>query len=244
MLVAEYETDGSKEIYYWRRFRTLVSDKIKGTAMSREIGIWWSVTRSIYKVRTGEIFDELEVEGFLRERFTEMQATELVIKNSSLTLPSDQKEVFEDMQTMAAIWKHFYFRVHQVLVNQDLKIWQEELTSLTARVYQFNSILLQRQKDGKTYDFIDSEYKAIRWQSWWHRCNIIWIPEFLNIWQRTTSQRFLQWYTNKAWLTLCNHHKASKIRNWAESSKSIIRIWEGQKRPKYKLAEDLIYGLN
>ncbi len=36
------------------------------------------------KFCTGEIFDELEVEGFLRERFTEMQATELVIKNKKL----------------------------------------------------------------------------------------------------------------------------------------------------------------
>ncbi len=33
-----------------------------------------------YEVRQGEILDELEVEAFLRERSTEMQATELVVK--------------------------------------------------------------------------------------------------------------------------------------------------------------------
>ncbi len=53
--------------------------------------------------------------------------------------------------------KHSLFQVHQVLVNQDLQRWQEELTSLTAR----NSILstAQRQKMKDIY-FIDSEYKA------------------------------------------------------------------------------------
>ncbi len=74
------------EIYYWRRFNRYRDRSKNGT--SREIGIWRSVTRSIYKVRTGEIFDELEVEGFLRERLIEM-ATEIVIKNKkSLTIPS------------------------------------------------------------------------------------------------------------------------------------------------------------
>ncbi len=55
---------------------------------SREIGIWWSVTRSILQSSyRGDFLDELEVED-LRERFTEMQATELVIKTrSSLTIP-------------------------------------------------------------------------------------------------------------------------------------------------------------
>ncbi len=111
------------------------------------------------KFVTGEI-DELEVEGFLRERFTEMQATELVIKQgSSLTIPVDvSKGSFEDMQNNE---KHSLFQVHQVLVEiQDLqKIWQEELTSLTARV-SIQFILLQRQKMERHMILIDSEYKA------------------------------------------------------------------------------------
>ncbi len=42
---------------------------------------------------------------------------------------------FEDVQNNLNFRKRSLFQVHQVLVNQDLqKIWQEELTSLTARV--------------------------------------------------------------------------------------------------------------
>ncbi len=53
--------------------------------------------QAFYKeVRTGEIFDELEVEGFLR-RFTEMQATGgVVIKNKFIdNSVRCIKEVFE-----------------------------------------------------------------------------------------------------------------------------------------------------
>ncbi len=35
------------EIYYWWRFRTLVSWQNQRNGYVREIGIWWSVTRSI-----------------------------------------------------------------------------------------------------------------------------------------------------------------------------------------------------
>ncbi len=90
--------------------------------MSQEIGIWWSVTRSILQSSYRETFDELEVEGFLRERLTEMQAIgELVIKKQEVHWHSRQmyqKEVFEDMETMAMQLKHSLF---QVLVNQDLQ---------------------------------------------------------------------------------------------------------------------------
>ncbi len=51
-------------------------------------------------------FYELEVEGFLRERFTEMQAIgELVIKQEvhDNSRQDVSKGSFEDMQTMAAI---------------------------------------------------------------------------------------------------------------------------------------------
>ncbi len=37
--------------------------------MSREIEFDEALQEAFSKVRTGEIFDELEVEGFLRERF-------------------------------------------------------------------------------------------------------------------------------------------------------------------------------
>ncbi len=63
------------EIYYWRRFRTFGINvtKSKERYVPRN-WIWWMLQEAFYKVRTGEIFDELEVEGISRERFTEMQA--------------------------------------------------------------------------------------------------------------------------------------------------------------------------
>ncbi len=51
---------------YWRRFRTLVSWQQERYVPER---VWWSVTRvSIFACSYRGIFDELEVEGFLREK--------------------------------------------------------------------------------------------------------------------------------------------------------------------------------
>ncbi len=60
LLVAEYEADGSMKFITGEDLE-LVSWQNQRNGTSRK-WIWWSVTRSIYKVRTGEIFDELEVE--------------------------------------------------------------------------------------------------------------------------------------------------------------------------------------
>ncbi len=73
-----------------------------------------------------------------------------------------------------------------------------KLTSLTGQ-YPIQFILLQRQ-DGKTYDFIDSEYR--------HKVTIFddidatsfGFQEFLNV-TRTTSQDFF-WYTNRHGISL------------------------------------------
>ncbi len=88
MLVAEHETDGSMEICYWRRFRTCIVDKIKERYVL-EKNLMKRYKKHFTKFVQGRFFDELEVEGFLRER-PEMQATELNNKNkSSLSTPSD-----------------------------------------------------------------------------------------------------------------------------------------------------------
>ncbi len=141
-----------------------------------------------------EIFDELEVEGFLR-KITEIQATELVIKNKKFIDNSRQmyQRVFEDM---CKRWPQFenilYFRFIGLKWNQDLqRFGRKELTSLTARVsIQFILLNGKRWKDIWFHWFriIRHRYDNL----WWHRCSIILDPqEFLNCLTRTTSQRFL-----------------------------------------------------
>ncbi len=65
--------------YYWRRFRTLVSWQNQSGTVRPEKWNLMCYKKHFTKFVQGD-FDELEVEGFLRERFT-MQATELAIKN-------------------------------------------------------------------------------------------------------------------------------------------------------------------
>ncbi len=135
------------------------------------------------------------------------------------------------MQNTAVI-ENILYLCSSGLVNQDLqKIWQEELTSLTARV-SIQFILLQRQKMERfKISLIQSIYKM--WQSFDDiDATSFGFQEFLTYLTRTTSQRFLH-DTRKQGMgfTLCNHHKASKT-NGLREYKSIIRIWEGQKRSR------------
>ncbi len=92
-----------------------------------------------------------------------MQATELVIKNKKFidTLSDVSKGSFEDRcANNGRNLKTFFISGSSGPGKSRLqKIWQEELTSLTARV-SIQFILLQWQKMERHKDFIDSEYKA------------------------------------------------------------------------------------
>ncbi len=48
------------EIYYWRRFRTWYRDKNQRTVRPEKLEFDEALQEAFYKVRTGEIFDELE----------------------------------------------------------------------------------------------------------------------------------------------------------------------------------------
>ncbi len=60
-LVAEYETDAVWNLLMYEDLELLVSWQNQRNGTSREIGIWWRLQEAFYKVRTGEIFDLLEV---------------------------------------------------------------------------------------------------------------------------------------------------------------------------------------
>ncbi len=76
LLVAEYETDGSMKFITAQNFGIVTKLKERYVLkLEFDEGYKKHFTKFVQE------FDELEVEGFLRERFTEMQATELVIKN-------------------------------------------------------------------------------------------------------------------------------------------------------------------
>ncbi len=101
------------EIYYWRR-RNFGRDKIKGTVRPEKLE-FDSYKKHFTKFVIGDIFDELEVEGFLRERFYIKRATEFVSlkTRSSLTIPVRciKRKVLEDMQNNGPQFENaFYFR--------------------------------------------------------------------------------------------------------------------------------------
>ncbi len=73
------ETDGSMKFITGEDLRTLVS-MTKSKERYVEVEFDEALQEAFYKVRTGEIFDELESRRISTRRFTEMQATELVIK--------------------------------------------------------------------------------------------------------------------------------------------------------------------
>ncbi len=127
-----------------------------------------------------------------------------------------------------ATWKHSLFQVHQVLVTV-CKDLARRINIINGK--SINSIYTApTAKDGKTYDFIDSEYKA-QDVTIFDDIDATFDSEFFLYLIRTTSE-FLQKYTNKAWVSAIIT-KASKIRSGLRGSKSIIRIWgEGQRGPR------------
>ncbi len=159
-----------------------------------------------------------------------------------------QKEVFE-MKTIRAIWKHSLFQVHQVLVNQDSlqKICSEELNTRSIRV-SIQFILLQRQRMESTYIIDSVSIRHKMWQSWWHRCNIIWFQEFPNRFDGNNITKISSTiHKTSAWVShyAINYKKQSKIRNWAERVASQSSVTYSTKRCQGRSvsAEDLIIDL-
>lgn len=219
LLVAEYGTDGSIEFLNGEQLEIWYRDKIKGTVRPEKLEFDEALQEAFYKVRTGEIFDELEVEGFLRERFTEMQATELVIKNKKFIDNSRQmyqKEVFEDMQNNGRNLKTFF-------ISGSSGLGKSRFAKDLARRININNgksinsiYTAPTAKDGKTYDFIDSEYKAQDVTIFDDiDATSFGFQEFLNIFDRDNITKISSRYTNKAWVS---HYaiitKASPIEDW------------------------------
>ncbi len=128
------EHDGSMKFITGEDLELWYQDEIKRNGTSREIGIWWSVTGSILQSSYRGDFYELEVEGFTR-KIIEMQ-DRIIIKNKKFTqFPSDvSKGSFWGYAKQCNL-KTFFISGSSGLANQDLqKIWQEELTSLTAPI--------------------------------------------------------------------------------------------------------------
>ncbi len=88
----------------------------KGTVRPGEIELMKRYKKHLQSSYRGDLH-ELEVEGFLRERFTEMRATELVIKTRSSLTPRQmyQKEVLRIRQKQWPQFETFLLQVHQVL---------------------------------------------------------------------------------------------------------------------------------
>ena len=235
LLVAEYETDGSMKFITGEDLELWYRDKIKGTVRPEKLEFDEALQEAFYKVRTGEIFDELEVEAFLRERFTEMQATELVIKNKKFIDNSRQmyqKEVFEDMQNNGRNLKTFFISGSSGLgKSRFAKDLARRINLLNGK--SINSIYTApTAKDGKTYDFIDSEYKAQDVTIFDDiDATSFGFQEFLNVFDKDNITKISSRYTNKAWVS---HYaiitKASKIRNWIERVASQSSEYEKDKR--------------
>ena len=219
LLVAEYETDGSikwitgEELELWYR------NKIKGTVKPEKLEFNEALQEAFFKVRHGELFDELEVEGFLQERFTEMQATELVVKNKRAIIDARdmyQKTVFEDMQEKGRNLKTFY-------ISGPSGIGKSRFAKDLARKININNgksknsiYTAPTAKDGKVYDFIDSEYKAQDVTIFDDiDATSFGFQEFLNVFDRDNITKISSRYTNKTWLS---HYaiitKASPIKDW------------------------------
>lgn len=235
LLVAEYETDGSMKFITGEDLELWYRDKIKGTIRPEKLEFDEALQEAFFKVRTGEIFDELEVEAFLRERFTEMQATELVIKNKKFIDNSRQmyqKEVFEDMQNNGRNLKTFF-------ISGSSGLGKSRFAKDLARRININNgksinsiYTAPTAKDGKTYDFIDSEYKAQDVTIFDDiDATSFGFQEFLNVFDKDNITKISSRYTNKAWVS---HYaiitKASKIRNWIERVASQSSEYEKDKR--------------
>jgi adenylate kinase family enzyme len=221
LIVAEYETDGSMKWITGEELELWYRDKIKGTVRPEKLEFDEALQETFYKVRQGELFGELEVEEFLRERFTEMQATELVIKNKKFfdgARQLYQQEVFDEMQSNGRNLKTFY-------ISGLSGVGKSKFAKDLARRININNgkspnfvYTAPTAKDGKTYDFIDSEYKAQDVTIFDDiDATSFGFQEFLNVFDKDNITKISSRYTNKAWVS---HYaiitKASKIEDWME----------------------------
>ena len=221
LIVAEYETDGSMKFITGEDLELWYRDKIKGTVRPEKLEFDEALQETFYNVRQGELFGELEVEEFLRERFTEMQATELVIKNKKFfdgARQLYQQEVFDEMQSNGRNLKTFY-------ISGLSGVGKSKFAKDLARRININNgkspnfvYTAPTAKDGKTYDFIDSEYKAQDVTIFDDiDATSFGFQEFLNVFDKDNITKISSRYTNKAWVS---HYaiitKASKIEDWME----------------------------
>lgn len=221
LFVVEYDTDGSIEFITGEQLEIWYRDKIKGTVKPEKLEFNEAVQEAIYKVRQGEIFDELEVEAFLRERFTEMQATELVVKNKKFLDEARKmyrEEVFEDMKSNGRDLKTFY-------ISGPSGIGKSKFAKDLARKINIKNgksknfvYTAPTAKHGKAYDFIDSEYKAQDVTIFDDiDATSFGFQEFLNVFDRDNITKISSRYTNKAWVS---HYaiitKASSIKDWID----------------------------
>lgn len=219
LLVAEYGTDGSIEWKTGEDLEIWYRNKIKGTVKPEKLEFNEALQEAYFKIRHGELFDELEVEEFLQERFTEMQATELVVKNKKAIIDARdmyQKTIFGEMQEKGRNLKTFY-------ISGPSGIGKSRFAKDLARRININNgksknsiYTAPTAKDGKTYDFIDSEYKAQDVTIFDDiDATSFGFQEFLNVFDRDNITKISSRYTNKTWLS---HYaiitKASPITDW------------------------------
>jgi hypothetical protein len=219
LLVAEYGTDGSIEWKTGEDLEIWYRNKIKGTVKPEKLEFNEALQEAYFKIRHGELFDELEVEEFLQERFTEMQATELVVKNKKAIIDARdmyQKTIFGEMQEKGRNLKTFY-------ISGPSGIGKSRFAKDLARRININNgksknsiYTAPTAKDGKAYDFIDSEYKAQDVTIFDDiDATSFGFQEFLNVFDRDNITKISSRYTNKTWLS---HYaiitKASPITDW------------------------------
>lgn len=219
LLVAEYGTDGSIEWKTGEDLEIWYRNKIKGTVKPEKLEFNEALQEAYFKIRHGELFDELEVEEFLQERFTEMQATELVVKNKKAIIDARdmyQKTIFGEMQEKGRNLKTFY-------ISGPSGMGKSRFAKDLARRININNgksknsiYTAPTAKDGKTYDFIDSEYKAQDVTIFDDiDATSFGFQEFLNVFDRDNITKISSRYTNKTWLS---HYaiitKASPITDW------------------------------
>ncbi len=145
LLVAEYETDGSKE-FITAKIRTLVSWQNQRNGTSFEKLEFDEALQEAFlcSVARGD-FDELEVEGFLTRKIYRNASGQTKTRSSSTPVRCIKRKFLRICKTMAAIWKHSLF---QVLVNQDCKDLARRINIINRRY--INSLILftgQRWKD-------------------------------------------------------------------------------------------------
>ncbi len=161
-----HETDIVWNLLLWR-FRTLVSWQNQRNYTSWEIEFDEALQEAFYKVRTGRFFDELEVEGFLRERFNRnCKRQNSAIKNKKFidnSCQMYQKEVFEICKQWPQFENILISLCLSVLVNQDLQRFGKKNWIIINLAREWINLYYPTAKDGKTYDFIDSYIRHKMW---------------------------------------------------------------------------------